>query len=163
MWLEYEILKSPDVVGYFSVSTSYRQEPNAIPGRHDIIFPMFEFEFKGTMDDLVDLQKELLTHLGYGKYEFYENDYLEIAKEFGVEELENEHEERLYKEKSPVSFIKNFPEFTSLFWNMKRNTEDNTGKKVDVILSGVETFGSAERETDKDIMRDRFNTIMNGE
>ncbi len=163
MWLEYEILKKPDAAGYFSVSTSYRQEPNAILGRHDIIFPMFEFEFKGTMDDLVNLQKELLTHLGYGKYNYYENDYVEIAKEFGVEELENEHEERLYKEKSPVAFIKNFPEFTSPFWNMKRNTENNTGKKVDVILSGVETFGSAERETDKEIMRDRFNTIMNGE
>ena len=62
-----------------------------------------------------------------------ENDYVEIAKEFGVEELENEHEERLYKEKSPVAFIKNFPEFTSPFWNMKRNTENNTGKKVDVV------------------------------
>ena len=44
MWLEHELLSSPSSKGFFCVSTSYRQEPNAIPGRHDIIFPMFEFE-----------------------------------------------------------------------------------------------------------------------
>ncbi len=163
MWLEYEILKNPDPAGYFSVSTSYRSEPDPVPGRHDLIFPMFEFECKGDMDDLVNLQKELLTHLGYDPNNFYENDYVAIADEYGVKELENEHEERLYKEKSPVAFIKNFPEFTSPFWNMKRNTENDTGKKVDVILSGMETFGSAERECDKDIMRNRFETIMEGD
>ncbi len=162
MWLEYEILKRPEAAGYFCLTTSYRQEPNAVPGRHDIIFPMFEFEFKGTMEDLIILQKELLTHLGYGKYDYYINDYKAIAKEFGTTELEHEHEERLYKDKSPVSFITNFPEFTSPFWNMRRNPDDDTSKKVDVILSGQETFGSAERETDKEVMRHRFNTIMDG-
>ena len=161
MWLEYEILKNPDVPGYFSVSTSYRSEPNPVPGRHDLIFPMFEFECKGDMDDLVSIQKDLLTHLGY-KCDFYENDYTAIAEEFGVDELEHEHEEKLYTEKSPVAFIKNFPEFTSPFWNMKRNTENDTGKKVDVILSGMETFGSAERECDVNIMRNRFENIMDG-
>ena len=45
---------------------------------------------------------------------------------------------------------------------MMRNKDDDTSKKVDVILSGMETFGSAEQEIDKDIMRDRFNTIMGG-
>ena len=45
---------------------------------------------------------------------------------------------------------------------MRRNPDDDTSKKVDVILSGQETFGSAERETDKDVMRHRFNTIMEG-
>ena len=43
MWLEYEILSKPDVAGYFCVTTSYRMEPNPVPGRHDVIFPMFEF------------------------------------------------------------------------------------------------------------------------
>ena len=43
MWLEYELLTKPDVPGFFCVSTSYRQEPNAIPGRHDLIFPMFSY------------------------------------------------------------------------------------------------------------------------
>ena len=52
MWLEHELLSKPDSKGFFCVSTSYRQEPNAIPGRHDIIFPMFEFEFPGDINDL---------------------------------------------------------------------------------------------------------------
>ena len=62
-----------------------------------------------------------------------------------AKELENEHEQRLYEEKSPVAFITDFPEFTSPFWNMRRNQGDDTSKKVDIILSGMETFGSAER------------------
>jgi aspartyl/asparaginyl-tRNA synthetase len=162
MWLEYEILSKPDVAGYFCLTTSYRMEPNPVPGRHDVIFPMFEFEFKGDMNELIELQKELLIHLGYNKENFYENDYKDIAREFGTTELEHEHEEKLYTDKSPVAFIKNFPEFTSPFWNMKRNPNDDTSYKVDVILSGMETFGSAEREVDKDTMRAKFESIMEG-
>ena len=162
MWLEYEILKNPDVAGYFCLTTSYRMEPNPVPGRHDIIFPMFEFEFKGDMNELIELQKELLVYLGYDKTNFYVNNYKSIAEEFSTTELEHEHEEKLYKEKSAVAFITDFPEFTSPFWNMMRNKDDDTSKKVDVILSGMETFGSAEREIDKDVMRNRFNTIMEG-
>jgi aspartyl/asparaginyl-tRNA synthetase len=162
MWLEYEILSKPDVAGYFCITTSYRMEPNPVPGRHDVIFPMFEFEFKGDINELVELQKELLVHLGYNNSNFYENDYKVIAKEFGTVELEHEHEEKLYTDKSPVAFIKNFPEFTSPFWNMRRNPNDDTSYKVDVILSGMETFGSAEREIDKDVMRAKFESIMEG-
>lgn len=162
MWLEYEILKRPEPAGYFCLTTSYRLEKNPVPGRHDIIFPMFEFEFKGDMYELMELQKDLLVHLGYDRETFYVNDYKSIANEFGTKELEHEHEERLYKEKSPVSFITDFPEFTSPFWNMKRNPNDDTSYKVDVILSGMETFGSAEREVDKDVMRNCFETIMDG-
>jgi len=162
MWLDYEILKNPDVAGYFCLSTSYRMEPNPVEGRHDIIFPMFEFEFKGDMNELIELQKELLLCLGYNKDKFYENDYKKIAEEFNTTELEHEHEEKLYTDKSPVAFIKNFPEFTSPFWNMKRNKNDDTSYKVDVILSGMETFGSAEREVDVEVMRNKFNTIMDG-
>ncbi|MSO13513.1 hypothetical protein h2es_0206 [Rickettsiales endosymbiont of Trichoplax sp. H2] len=52
MWLEYELLSKPDVAGYFCLSTSYRSEPNPIPGRHKTIFPMFEFESHGNFEDL---------------------------------------------------------------------------------------------------------------
>lgn len=161
MWLEYELLKKPNVAGYFCLTTSYRFEKNPVPGRHDLIFPLFEFEFKGNMDELVQLEKDLLVYLGYDKSKFYVNTYKNIADEFGTKELEHEHEERLYKEKSATSFITNFPEFTDPFWNMKRSKTDDTSYKVDVILSGQETIGSAEREVDKEVMRTRFNTIMN--
>ena len=65
MWLEYELLTRPEIPGCFCVSTSYRQEPNPIPGRHEIIFPMFEFEMPGTFDDLIKMEDELLVHLGF--------------------------------------------------------------------------------------------------
>jgi aspartyl/asparaginyl-tRNA synthetase len=68
---------------------------------------------------------------------------------------------QLYKEGSPTFFLTHFPEFTNPFWNMKRSGSDSSNK-VDVILSGQETIGSAERETDKEIMRTRFNSIMDG-
>ena len=43
MWLEYELLAHPERKGVFCVSTSYRNEQNPVPGRHKLIFPMFEF------------------------------------------------------------------------------------------------------------------------
>ena len=39
---------------------------------------------------------------------------------------------------------------------------EETANKVDIIMSGQETIGSAERETDKLMMVDRFKTIMEG-
>ena len=57
--------------------------------------------------------------------------------------------------------IRDFPEFTSPFWNMARN-RDGTSKKIDVIIGGMETIGSAERSTDKEQMRDTFYTISDG-
>ena len=52
MWLEYELLSNPSAEGFFCVSTSYRQEPNPVPGRHEVIFPMFEFEMHGGVEEL---------------------------------------------------------------------------------------------------------------
>jgi aspartyl/asparaginyl-tRNA synthetase len=164
MWLEYELLKNPDVPGYFCVSTSYRNEPNPVKGRHNLIFPMFEFEMKGGMEELIEMEEELLLHLGYDASKFVKGKYLDVATEYNTKELENEHEMRLYEEKTPTFFLTDFPEFTSPFWNMKRNDDitKGTANKIDVILSGQETIGSAERETDKEIMLDRFKKIMDG-
>ena len=66
MWLEYELLTKPYSNGFFCVSTSYRQEPNPVPGRHDLIFPMFEFEFPGTVVELEQMERDLVEHLGLG-------------------------------------------------------------------------------------------------
>ena len=79
-----------------------------------------------------------------------------------IRRLEHEHETKLYTDFSPTYFITDFPEFTSPFWNMKRDENGRTAKKVDVILSGQETIGSAERETSKEEMLTRFQTIMDG-
>ena len=162
MWLEYELLKKPDVEGYFCLTTSYRLEKNPVEGRHDIIFPLFEFETHGGMDKLIELEKELLEHLGYDKEKFMVKRYEDIATEMETKELEHEHETKLYEDYSPTYFITDFPEFTSPFWNMKRYEDGEGAKKVDVILSGQETIGSAEREDNKEEMLKRFNTIMDG-
>ena len=163
MWLEYELLKNPEAPGFFCVSTSYRNEPNPVPGRHDKVFPMFEFEIKGGIEELQKFETEMLEYLGFGtKDEFKEGNYLDIAKHYGVRELEHEHEAALEQDFHKVFFLKNFPNYTSPFWNMQQNGDGETAAKIDVILHGVETIGSAERSTDKEEMRKQFLTISNG-
>jgi aspartyl/asparaginyl-tRNA synthetase len=163
MWLEYELLKNPVEKGFFSYSTSYREEKNPILGRHNLIFPMFEFEIHGGMEELINFEKELLVHLGYDKSSFREGDYVDIAKKYNVIELEHEHEQRLYKDYGPVFFLKNFPESTNPFWNMARDPGSEYAKKIDVILSGMETIGSAERACNSDEMRKRFHMTSDGQ
>ena len=163
MWLEYELLKNPNVDGYFCLTTSYREEKNPVEDRHDLIFPLFEFETLGGMDKLIELEKDLLIYLGYDENNFKIDTYSNLSKKYNVEELEHEHETQLYKDESSTFFITEFPELTNPFWNMRRDKEKQVANKVDVILSGQETIGSAEREIDKDEMRKRFNTIMNGD
>lgn len=160
MWLEYELLKNPDWAGCFCISTSYRQEANPIPGRHEMIFPMFEFESKGTMTEMIALESELLAHLGFDSP--IEVDYNTVCQEYGgVEILENEHEARMWDEIGPVVSLQNFPLRTNPFWNMKHNN-DCIFNKVDVILYGQETIGSAERSCDIEEMRHNFYTIEGG-
>jgi len=162
MWLEYELLSQPASRGFFCVSTSYRQEPNAIPGRHDTIFPMFEFEMHGGIDELKIMEKQLCNHLGFD--DLTEKTYREWQQHYGLSsttELDAQHELAMQAGFGSC-MITEFPEMTSPFWNMSRN-EDGTSRKIDVILGGMETIGSAERSTDKDQMRDTFHTISNGE
>lgn len=161
MWLEYELLKNPSVPGYFCVSTSYRNEPNPVEGRHMLIFPMFEFEMKGGMEEMIEMEKELLTYLGYDSSKFVRGAYLDVANKFGVKELNNDHEAQL-NEETPTFFLTDFPEYTSPFWNMKRNKNGLTSNKVDVIMNGQETIGSAERSQDKEQMLNHFKNIMGG-
>ena len=162
MWLEHELLKNPQVPGFFCLSTSFRNEPNPVPGRHDKIFPMFEFECKGTKKDLIKLEMELLEFLGFGKKDLFPHGaYSDIADKYAVGELEHEHEERLRKDYGPVFFLEDFPNYTSPFWNMQQGTNDSA-KKVDVIMHGVETIGSAERSCDPEEMRRQFYSISDG-
>ena len=161
MWLEYELLKNPKIPGCYCISTSYRQEPNPIPGRHDLIFPMFEFETYGDINTLQKLEKDLLQFLGFGPQESYTSDlYDNICTYFGVKELNADHEKRIWDERGPIFFLVKFPQHTSPFWNMKK--EGDHAQKVDVILYGMETIGSAERSTNPEEMRHLFHTISNG-
>jgi aspartyl/asparaginyl-tRNA synthetase len=107
---------------------------------------MFEFEMPGNLDDLETMEKELMEYLGWcSKGGVVVKDYMQWCEDYGVEELEHEHEDRMCKEwQGRVCMIKNFPNYTSPFWNMKQNG-DGTAAKIDVIIAGQETIGSAER------------------
>ena len=160
MWLEHELLMNPEWPGCFCISTSYRQEKDPIPGRHELIFPMFEFESKGGMKELLKLESELLEHLGFDQP--VEVNYDEVCQEYGgVPILENEHEQKMWDEKGSVISLQNFPVRTNPFWNMKHNS-DGIFNKVDVILYGQETIGSAERSCDIEKMKEMFYTIEEG-
>ena len=161
MWLEHDLLTNPQVPGLFCVSTSYRNEPRPIPGRHDLIFPMFEFETHGGLDALYALEKDLLEWLGFGAQDFfYTQDYLTMAEHYDVKEINHACETKMWQDFGPVFFLKNFPQYTSPFWNMKK--VGDTANKIDVILYGIETIGSAERSVDTDEMRELFHTISDG-
>ena len=158
--LEEVLLQNPSVEGVFCQTTSFRDEPNPIPGRHNLIFQMFEFEGKGGLEELKKIEAELLEYLGFGKPTSV--DYKEQAKKYGVEVLEAEHEERMRLDTGNVVSLEIFTQESHPFWNMKYNG-DGTFNKVDVILHGMETIGSAERSCDPKEMYKFFNTVSNGD
>ena len=159
MWLEIELLNNPQWDGVFCITTSYREEKNPIPGRHELIFPMFEFESKGTMEDLHKLEEELLDFLGFNKP--VSVDYNKLCVEYNTDILESNHEEIMWRDLGSSISLQNFPLRTNPFWNMKHN-DNNIFNKIDVILYGQETIGSAERSCDPEKMREMFYTIENG-
>ena len=179
MWLEYELLNNPDVPGFYCLSTSYRQEQNPVEGRHEMIFPMFEFEMPGTFDDLLKMESDLCTHLGFkcdhgraplDNIDFPGGNYLSMCGKYTASDniLTDYHESLMYKEYGDVFFLTHFPYTTSPFWNMKKSpiplsTGGEAALKCDVIMGGMETIGSAERASDVDEMREQFHTISNGE
>jgi len=166
MWLEHYLLEHPEEKGFFCVSTSYRNEPNPVEGRHDKIFPMFEFELKGCIDCLRKVEMELLDYLGFNKegesMTYPRDDYDNVAKKYDVEELDHIHEEYMERDFGKAFFLEHFPLKTSPFWNMRLMEDKVHAHKIDVIIHGIETIGSAERSVDKEQMRNMFNTISEG-
>lgn len=159
MWLEYEIL-TRDVPGVFCVSTSYRNEPFPVPGRHDLVFPMFEFEGRGDMEDLRSLEVDLLAHLGFPAPKVVT--YNDACQAMGKAVLDGEDEPKLAELHGDVISLERFPLCTDPFWNM-RHLGDGIYAKIDVLLYGMETFGSAERSSNVDEMRRQFYAISQGQ
>lgn len=161
MWLEYEILKNPGVPGVFCITTSYRDEKNPLPGRHDRIFPMFEFESHGHLADLRQLEKDLIAHLGFTSKQA-DIDYEAAATFYKTSTIEAEHELKMVDDFAPISFLSHFPVRTHPFWNM-RQLHEGIYAKLDVIMHGQETIGGAERSSNVDDMRHNFYTISDGQ
>ena len=163
MHLETEMLQDPFPYGYFTLTTSYRQEPNPVPGRHDLIFPMFEFELKGNITDLMKFEMELLAYLGFDMTKMKAGRWEETAALLNVDDIDHHAETRIANEMSNIYFLTHFPRKTDPFWNMRFNEDGSIANKIDVILYGMETIGSAERSTSVEQMREGFATISNGE
>ena len=117
---------------------------------------MFEFEMKGGVEDLKQMEIELCKYLKLPDLTI--ETYDDWTNMFNAKELDHEHEDKI-----GYGMITDFPEFTSPFWNMSRNDDGKTSRKIDVILNGMETIGSAERSTDKEQMRETFYTISDGQ
>jgi hypothetical protein len=159
MWLEYELLNNPEVPGFFCLTTSYRDERSIIAGRHQRVFSLFEFESHGTIDDLRILERELLEYLGFEQP--FSITYEALCARYGTQEISSNHEIQACKELGNILSLEKFPGRTSPFWNMKQ-VEQNLFHKIDVVMYGMETIGSAERSTDVDQMRHNFFTVSNG-
>ncbi len=161
MWLEHDLLKNPEVPGLFCSTTSYRDEPDPIAERHLNMFPLFEFETHGNMNTLQRLLEDLCAYLDLGEREaFRDGDYSFIADYYGTEDISAPQETKIWNDFSPVFFLKNFPFYTHPFFNMKK--EGDHAKKIDAILYGMETMGTAERSCNIDEMREFFHTISHG-
>ncbi|MBP6219383.1 MAG: hypothetical protein KA436_12425 [Oligoflexales bacterium] len=161
MWLELELLKNPGIPGVFCATTSYRNEANPIPGRHDKIFPMFEFESAGGIDELRKIEADLLSFLGFSAPVTLE--YEQACSQYQTSEIKAKHEDMMHRDFGPVISLEKFPRRTHPFWNMKHNEETDLYNKIDVILYGVETIGSAERATSPEEMYKNFHQISNGQ
>lgn len=176
MELEEILLKNPNYKHIYCQTVSYRDEEDPIPGRHDMIFPMFEAEELGSFDDLVNTLSELCFFLGFPtpnkkdlpeekNLTFTKNGwpmikYEDACKRYGVTEIEHEQEQKLKEDFGSVVFLYDFPERTHPYANMLR--KDGIAKKLDVIINGKETFGCAERSCDAEDIRHRFHTIVDG-
>lgn len=160
MWLEREILENPGVPGVFCITTSYRNEPFPIEGRHDKIFPMFEFESKGGMAEMKKIESELLEYLGFQRPSSHL--YSDLCQQYNVNDLSADIELLMQRDYGNVLSLEYFPQHTHPFWNMKHN-KDGIYNKVDIILYGMETIGSAERSTDVNEMRHNFHNISEGQ
>jgi aspartyl/asparaginyl-tRNA synthetase len=158
MNLEVLLMSYPQTNGFFSVGHSFRDEKQPKLGRHQRVFPLLDFETHGQFDDLVKLECDLLLHLGFDK--MHEVDYTKACEKYGVDEITHEEEERLWHDFGNVVFLKHFPT-EHAFFNMKR--ENNKAQKIDVIICGQETIGSAVRENDVETMRKLFQTTSGGD
>lgn len=160
MWLEIELLKNPQFKGVFCLGASFRNEPNPIPGRHNLVFPMLDFEGVGNFEALKKIERELLEYMGFSAP--LSINYEDCCKRYGCTELKAEDETRMDGDLGHEVSLEKFPLRTSPFWNMK-HVGNGIFNKIDVILHGAETIGSAERSCDAQEMRDIFYTISDGE
>jgi aspartyl/asparaginyl-tRNA synthetase len=78
-----------------------------------------------------------------------------------VSEIKAAQETQMETDFGSVISLEKFPRRTHPFWNMK-HAKDGIYNKIDLILHGVETIGSAERATEAKEMYESFLNISDG-
>ncbi len=160
MWLEFELLKNPDLPGVFCCTTSYRQHKNPVPGRHENIFPIFDFETSGGIQSMLQIQRELLEHFDFDMGLYKEFTHSNLTLDLGVKNIDAATESLIGQNVSPVTVVTDRPNSINKSWCAKR--DNDRVKTSDVILYGMETIGASERAVNVEAMRERFYTIQDG-
>jgi len=114
----------------------------------------------GNIEDLAQLEVELLWYLGFNENPTYQ-EYNSLCKLYQTDTLTDIHEGVMQRDFGDVISLSKFPQRSHPFWNMKQNP-DGTYNKIDVILYGMETIGSAERSCNPTGMRENFMTVSEG-
>lgn len=168
MDLERYFLMEPHRRGLFASTASYRVEPNGVHGRHVATFPMFEFVFGGTTDDLIELLEDVLTAFGVCEQHMARMTYAQAAERFDTgeivdrKEVTHAAEEAMYTDGGlQACFVTDFPERTSPLWNIARDPQTGLARKIDVVM-GQQVMGGAERSTSPVEMRRVFETTQGG-
>lgn len=175
VWLENELLDNPDRNGYFSIRNHYIVSP----GKQN--YYTFDFESKGTMSDMIQLNRHLLAYLGFTtsniprRSNYYNDSYFrgKVAESLVNDSLyysETEYDDisiqtncpgqtdkldpRIRKEYNSVCFIKNFPKESNSLWNIKEM--NNKTKRVDIILNGINTITGYEKSCNPEEIKHNF-------
>jgi aspartyl/asparaginyl-tRNA synthetase len=149
------LMQNPQENGFFCISTSYQKRHN---------FPIFEYEMKGNIDDLRQLNTDLLNSLGFNPNNilYPRENYDNICNRYEVNQLENEHKYTINQDYGPVFFLENFPERTTPMWDIKLNDLRTHSNKIDIILHGIDTISSSEKSCNIFEMNENFHTFSGG-
>jgi len=165
MRLEEILLSNPVLESVFCETASYRNELFPIEGRHDKTFMMFEFEKCGNFFDLRTFNFELLKSLGFDD-EPVVLEYDDACEELNVSIIGDGEEMELQERYGNIISLERFPQRSHPFWNMKQKGHNSKCErlfnKIDVILYGMETIGSAERSCSPGEMLEGFNSVSDG-
>lgn len=158
-----ELLELPR--GYFAHNTSTRNEARAGDGRREFKFPLSEFEFENKsehtgFDELATFLSKLLTHLGFGvpKLVYHEDE----CNKFGVEYIEDKEEQALCDKYGSAVLLGKFPLRSDPYWNM-RHAGNDIYDKIDVIIHGFESAGTAVRSCNTEEMKKQITKQDSGE
>lgn len=152
IWLEYELLTNQDLVGIYTLCTTYKNDSNYTRKQSenifeaDVVTPKFEFVTFGDYSDINTMVVNLLQELGFlDKYTFV--NYNKIAKRRGSTDLSVQD----IVPTKVVTFVDYIPEQK---WGMKYTS------KVYILQTEVMTF--SEHLKDSNELLETFLTLDNG-